>query len=198
MKKLFSVMLIVLLVAGAAFASSYGNSVRVKSVVGTITIAQANENAAGSLYVLDVATVTGEEAGTNYFLSDADISQADVVSGFTVKQTAAVRCNESITLTVTAGQLTFADATTTYSTDAPVLIDTVVTNGVGYSENVVVSTDVNTPNTLKLTLTYQGTGREVGANTSIAAFNATWTQKAELADHPGEYVADITLSYVIE
>mgnify|MGYP000843604889 CR=1 FL=1 len=195
MKKFLVILLVMVTVAGTVFAASYGNKVRVKSIVGSITISDANQSAISSgkaLYVLSLNDKTGVDPDSvDYHLSSSDISVSDVEVGFAVTQTVPTRTNESIDLIISATQLSMSDGNGTHTTD-----NLEITNIPTPRENVTVS-DTTTANTLTLKLQYQGASKEVAGGSTIATFNTTWKKKAALASYTGEYKADITLTYEV-
>jgi len=200
MKKVFGILLIVLLVAGTAFAASYGNSVRVKSIVGSVSIEEANQNAITDghtgLYELVLETETGTDSdNVAYYTSNKDISLNDVVANFEIYQRALTRTSESITLAVSAGQLAYTDASTStqYSTDAVAISNVSVKN-----DDYVAGESTGNGASYEFKLNYQGVTKEVAADTKVVSFATTWTAKSELKDHPGTYTADLTLTYTIE
>ncbi|MGP1508479.1 MAG: hypothetical protein ACTTJW_06350 [Sphaerochaeta sp.] len=196
MKKFLVILLVMVTVAGTVFAASYGNKVRVKSIVGSITISDANQSAISSgkaLYVLSLNDKTGVDPDSvDYHLSSSDISVSDVEVGFAVTQTVPTRTNESIDLIISAAQLSMSDGNGTHTTD-----NLEITNIITPAANVTVASDTATANTLTLKLQYQGASKEVAGGSTIATFNTTWKKKAALASYTGEYKADITLTYEV-
>lgn len=198
MKKFLVILLVMVTVAGTVFAASYGNKVRVKSIVGSITISDANQSAISSgkaLYVLSLNDKTGVDPDSvDYHLSSSDISVSDVEVGFAVTQTVPTRTNESIDLIISATQLSMSDGNGTHTTDNLEITNIITPTP---RENVTVSDDTTTANTLTLKLQYQGASKEVAGGSTIATFNTTWKKKAALASYTGEYKADITLTYEV-
>ncbi|MCQ2411551.1 MAG: hypothetical protein MJ057_01210 [Sphaerochaetaceae bacterium] len=193
MKKAFAILLVVLLAASTVFAATNGgNTVTVKSIVGKITLAQANEQAGNDptvsgLYELKVNN-------SDAYTSDKNISQADVVASFTVVQNAETRTNEGIRLDVEASTLAFTENGTTYQTALPAITEFAP---VVSSEDCGVENSV-TGAAVAINLTYRGVDRAVAKGQVMCSFKATWAQKEELAAHPGTYAANITLAYTIQ
>lgn len=185
MKKAIALLLVVLLAATAVFAGAEGNTVTVKSIVGKITLAQANDKAGDdgasglyTLYVNNSDTYTGD-----------NIATADVVASFKIVQNAETRTDEGIRLDVTATPLSFDN----HDSNAAA-IDTFTA--------VVASTDCAitnsiTGNALQVNLVYQGVAKPVAKDQVICTFKATWPQTAGLAAYPGTYVSNIVLAYTI-
>ncbi len=188
-------------VAAAAFAANQGNAVRIKSVVGAITISEANATAVTSgntgLYVLVLKTTSGSDSdGVSYQLIEKDISRDNVEADFEIIQKATTRTNERIDLSVSAGQLSFTDdSARTYSTTT--LGFSSVTTPVDASLLTVTPDTTNLTDTIKFALSYGGVSREVLADTTIATFKTTWQKETSLIDHQGVYTADLTLVYTI-
>lgn len=196
MKKALIILTVLLIILGAAFAETKsGNTFRIKSQVGRVTIEQANEQT--KLYSIKVSTGDNESTSedTNYYLSGYNIAEEDVVVLLEVIQNAMTRTDESITLTADVSPFSLADDTGTYASEG-ILIDSV--KGNPENNSMAVETEVdNFRKRLSLSLAYAGASEEVEAGTKIATFRIVWTKNPELAEHPGVYTADITLTYDI-
>jgi len=196
MKKALLVLSVLLIILSTATAGTVsGNTFRIKSHVGRITIEQANEEA--KLFTIKVATGDTESTSddTNYYLSGFDIAEEDVVVVLEITQNATTRTDETITLTADVSPFSLSDDTGSYASEE-ILIDNV--KGNPEHNGLTVESEVdNFKNSLSMVLTYDGTGTEVAAGSKIATFRIVWTKNPELAAHPGIYTADITLTYDI-
>ena len=196
MKKALLVLSVLLIILSTATAGTVsGNTFRIKSHVGRITIEQANEET--KLFSIKVSTGDTESTSddTNYYLSGFDIAEEDVVVVLEITQNATTRTDETITLTADVSPFSLADDTGTYASEG-ILIDSV--KGNPENNSMAVETEVdNFRKRLSLSLAYAGASEEVEAGTKIATFRIVWTKNPELAEHPGVYTADITLTYDI-
>lgn len=196
MKKALIILTVLLIILSTATAGTVsGNTFRIKSHVGRITIEQANEEA--KLYTIKVSTGDTESTSddTNYYLSGFDIAEEDVVVVLEITQNATTRTDETITLTADVSPFSLSDDTGSYASEE-ILIDNV--KGNPEHNGLTVESEVdNFKNSLSMVLTYDGTGTEVAAGSKIATFRIVWTKNPELAAHPGIYTADITLTYDI-
>ena len=196
MKKALIILAVLLFIMGAAFAETKsGNTFRIKSQVGRITIEQANEET--KLFSIKVSTGDTESTSddTNYYLSGFDIAEEDVVVVLEITQNAATRTDETITLTADVSPFSLSDDTGSYAAEE-ILIDDVKGNPENSSFNIDADVD-NFRNRLSMTVSYSGAKEEVEAGSTIATFRIVWRKKPELAEHPGVYTADITLTYDI-
>lgn len=196
MKKALLVLSVLLIILGAASAETKsGNTFRIKSHVGRITIEQANEEA--KLFTIKVSTGDTESTSddTNYYLSGFDIAEEDVVVVLEITQNATTRTDETITLTADVSPFSMSDDTGSYASEE-ILIDNV--KGNPDNNGLTVESEVdNFKKSLSMVLTYDGASTEVEAGSKIATFRIVWTKNPELAAHPGIYTADITLTYDI-
>lgn len=196
MKKALLVLSVLLIILSTATAGTVsGNTFRIKSHVGRITIEQANEET--KLFSIKVSTGDTESTSddTNYYLSGFDIAEEDVVVVLEITQNAMTRTDETITLTADVSPFSMSDDTGSYASEE-ILIDNV--KGNPEHNGLTVESEVdNFKNSLSMVLTYDGTGTEVAAGSKIATFRIVWTKNPELAAHPGIYTADITLTYDI-
>lgn len=196
MKKALLVLSVLLIILSTATAGTVsGNTFRIKSHVGRITIEQANEEA--KLFTIKVATGDTESTSddTNYYLSGFDIAEEDVVVVLEITQNATTRTDETITLTADVSPFSLSDDTGSYASEE-ILIDDVKGNPDNIGFNIEADVD-NFRNRLSMTVTYGGATEEVEAGSKIATFRIVWTKNPELAEHPGVYTADITLTYDI-
>ena len=197
MKKALLVLSVLLIILGAASAETKsGNTFRIKSHVGRITIEQANEEA--KLFTIKVSTGDTESTSddTNYYLSGFDIAEEDVVVVLEITQNATTRTDETITLTADVSPFSMSDDTGSYASEE-ILIDNV--KGNPDNNGLTVESEVdNFKKSLSMVLTYDGASTEVEAGSKIATFRIVWTKNPELAAHPGIYTADITLTYDIK
>ena len=196
MKKALIILAVLLFIMGAAFAETKsGNTFRIKSQVGRITIEQANEET--KLFSIKVSTGDTESTSddTNYYLSGFDIAEEDVVVVLEITQNAATRTDETITLTADVSPFSLSDDTGSYAAEE-ILIDDVKGNPENNSFNIDADVD-NFRNRLSMTVSYSGAKEEVEAGSTIATFRIVWTKNPALAEHPGVYTADITLTYDI-
>lgn len=188
MKKALTILLVAIF-AFAVFAD--GNTVTVKSIViDKISIAEAADNANedGGKKLYELFVIKDDSSRDNDYTSNTDISAGNVVANFVVKQNAAVKTNEQITLNVTCGQLTLGEN----HTDSLVVSDpTGLSSFIQYTPNI-------TGPTLAMTLLYKSAQNTVAKDTELFTFKSTWTKKATLSENPGTYVADITLAFVIQ
>ena len=194
MKKALIILTVFLFILGAAFAETKsGNTFRIKSQVGRITIEQANEEI--KLFSVKVASgdTTSTSDDSDYYLSSFDIAEEDVIVLLEVIQNGMTRTDESITLTVDVSPFSLSDDTGSYASEA-ILIDDAKGNPDNNSFSIEPVVD-NFRNRLIMTVTYTGAMEEVEAGSKIATFRITWTKNPELAEHPGVYTADITLTY---
>ena len=125
MKKALIILTVLLIILSTATAGTVsGNTFRIKSHVGRITIEQANEEA--KLFTIKVSTGDTESTSedTNYYLSGYNIAEEDVVVLLEVIQNAMTRTDESITLTADVSPFSLADDTGTYASEG-ILIDSV-------------------------------------------------------------------------
>ena len=194
MKKALIIMTVLLIILGTAFAETIsGNTFRIKSQVGRVTIGQANSET--TLYTIKVSNSDNDNTSeyTNYYLSGYNIAEEDVVVLIEVIQNAMTRTDESITLTADVSPFSLADDTGSYSSDG-IIIDNVKANPENNSVSVETEVD-NFRKRLSLMLAYEGITQEVDAGSKIATFRVVWSSSPELAEHPGVYTADITLTY---
>ncbi|MBP5163483.1 MAG: hypothetical protein ILP16_10995 [Spirochaetales bacterium] len=196
MKKALLVLSVLLIILSTATAGTVsGNTFRIKSHVGRITIEQANEEA--KLFTIKVSTGDTESTSddTNYYLSGFDIAEEDVVVVLEITQNATTRTDETITLTADVSPFSMSDDTGSYASEE-ILIDNV--KGNPDNNGLTVESEVdNFKKSLSMVLTYDGASTEVEAGSKIATFRIVWTKNPELAAHPGIYTADITLTYDI-
>jgi len=199
MKKTAAFLIISILLCGFVFAATTGNTIRIKSAVGAITIEQANENAMAQgesgVFILTIGSSEDSAGDRDIHNSAWDISFEDVSAYFRVVQTSKTKTNESISLNVTAGKLTLSAADgSIHESGSPV-----VSSFKGNPDNAAVFVN-GTPseNTIKLDISYSGYAAAVEADTVLATFTAVWARQADLASFDGEYFADITLEYTIE
>ncbi len=196
MKKALIILTVLLIILGSAFAETKsGNTFRIKSQVGRVTIEQANEET--KLFTIKVSTGDNESTSddSNYYLSGYNIAEEDVIVQLEVTQNAMTRTDETITLTADVSPFSLADDTGTYASEE-ILIDNVKGNPDNNHLEVTSEID-NFKKRLSMVLTYGGATEEVEAGSKIATFRIVWTKKPELAEHPGVYTADITLTYDI-
>lgn len=194
MKKILSVFITILLVSCALFASG---EIKVQSLVRGYTLNQANTDSAGGLYRLSVNGGDNTAEASSYVLVDADISKENVVVDFVIKQQQMTRTNESITISVEAGQLSYKDyiANEVFSTSE--FFFTAIGNPSVSEDYLEVVSETPEDTTLILSLRYKSSAFTVERGTTIATFTANWGRNADLIEHPGTYAADLTLKYVV-
>ena len=196
MKKAITILTVLLIILCAASAETKsGNTFRIKSQVGRVTIEQANEEA--KLFSIKVSTGDTESTSdeTNYYLSGYNIAEEDVIVVLEITQNAMTRTDETITLTADVSPFSMSDDTGSYASEE-ILIDNVKGNPENNGFTVESEVD-NFKNSLSMILTYDGAGAEVEAGSKIATFRIVWTKNPALVEHPGIYTADITLTYDI-
>ena len=197
MKKIISLFIMILLIAGAVFAEE---KILVQSrVKAEIPLDTANTNSAGGLYKLCLNNEEGAPEASSYIIVDADISKQDITVDFLIKQSQTTRTNESIVISVNATPLEFMDVVTNqkYSSNE-FSFEAMGDPSIG-EEYIEVTKEVSDreDNTLLITIKYKGSGWPVEKGTTIATFTAKWAKNEELVEHPGVYTADLTLKYVV-
>lgn len=194
MKKILSVFITILLVSCALFAA---DTVKVQTMVKPYTLNQANTDSAGGLYRLCVNGGDNAAEASSYVLVDADISKENVIVDFMIKQQQTTRTNESITISVEAGQLSYKDyaANEVFSTSE--FYFTAIGNPSISEDYLEVVSDTPEDTTLILSIKYKSSSLAVERGTTIATFTANWGRNTDLIEHPGTYAADMTLKYVV-
>ena len=198
MKKLVSVIIVLLLVS-SVFASD-SMSMRLKSVVhdGRISISAANEASSGGLFVLSIDNIVDatEEGSEQILMSDYDIAQHDIDIKFSVVQTQKVQTLGKINLTATVGSL-ILDTDNTKSVQATAAGSWETSNGILGYEDAVTVTAVTVDNVVSIEIKYIDDTKEVPAQ-PVGSFTAKWGKDSSLATSPGLYKANVTLSYTVE
>jgi len=198
MKKLVSVIIVLLLIS-SVFASD-SMSMRLKSVVhdGRISISAANEASSGGLFVLSIDNIVDatEEESEQLLMSDYDIAQHDIDIKFSVVQTQKVQTLGKINLTATVGSLVL-DTDNTKSVQASAAGSWETSNGILGYEDAVTVTAVTVDNVVSIEIKYIDDTKEVPAQ-PVGAFTAKWGKDPSLATSPGLYRANVTLSYTVE
>ena len=195
MKKVISILVVLIVLAGAVFAAS-GDSITINATVaehkpgfkifGGTSAAALNTAAGGTVSTgMDIAL----ENITVYFkLTQYSPNTAESYTGTKAKFRGVA------TLTVTAEPLSTTIGTganaATFSTANPTCADATVASISGITSNPAPS---NGSNTVVFTLNYDGRSIQ---DADVATFNFTWTAKDELP--PAEvYSADVTLTYTV-
>ena len=198
MKKLVSVIIVLLLVS-SVFASD-SMSMRLKSVVhdGRISISAANEASSGGLFVLSIDNIVDatEEGSEQILMSDYDIAQHDIDIKFSVVQTQKVQTLGKINPTATVGSL-ILDTDNTKSVQASAAGSWETSNGILGYEDAVTVTAVTVDNVVSIEIKYIDDTKEVPAQ-PVGSFTAKWGKDSSLATSPGLYKANVTLSYTVE
>ncbi|MBO4409718.1 MAG: hypothetical protein J5775_03105 [Spirochaetales bacterium] len=200
MKKIASILLFSVLLCGLAFAvTTLGNTIRIKSAVGSITIEKANAEAMNrgesGVFIITLGSSAQTAGDRDVHISNYDISFEDVVTYFRIVQTSKTRTNESITLGVTAGKLTLVSQDGTIHESANPVFSSF--SGNPDSAAVVVNGET-TDNSVTIDINYLGGGTTVEADTVLATFSSVWYRQEDLMMYDGDYFADITLEYTIE
>lgn len=197
MKKIISLLIMILLIACAVFAES--GTIKVQSrVKAEITLDVANTDSAGGLYRLYLNDDNSAEA-SSFILVDADISKQDVTVDFLVKQNQTTRTNESIQLIIQATPLEYMDVASNQKFSSKEFSFEALGDASVGEEYLEITKEISEreENTLLITIKYQGSGMPVEKGTTIATFTAKWAKNEELVEHPGTYTADLTLNYII-
>jgi len=173
MKKVLTILVVLTLIAGAAFATD-GNK-----VVLTTTIAQLAPS-----YQLQVKQANDTFSATDR--SVASIADADVSADFKVLQvgTARIASGRVITVEVTCGAFINAAGDSTEVPEITAVADAAVRTNLTFDDDAAADSNV---------VTFQPKyGGSVAAG-EIGTFTAKWDQREDLP--AGTYTADITLSY---
>ena len=197
MKKIISLLIMILLIACAVFAES--GTIKVQSRVKVeIPLDTANTESAGGLYRLYLNDDNNAEA-SSFILVDADISKQDVTVEFLIKQDQTTRTNESIQLSVQATQLEYMDVAANQKFSSKEFTFEALGDASVGEEYIEITKEISEreENTLLITIKYQSSGMPVEKGTTIATFTAKGFKDEELLEHPGTYTADLTLKYII-
>ncbi len=197
MKKIISLLIMILLIACAVFAES--GTIKVQSRVKVeIPLDTANTDSAGGLYRLYLNDDNNAEA-SSFILVDADISKQDVTVAFLIKQNQTTRTNESIQLSVQATPLEYMDVVANQKFSSKEFSFEALGDASVGEEYLEITKEISEreENTLLITIKYQSSGMPVEKGTTIATFTAKWSKDEELVEHPGTYTADLTLKYII-
>ena len=168
----------------------------VRSTVSKITLSQAAVSGDGmlGLYKLYGGTESATDAELDSLIVD-DVSEGDIKVYFRIAQLAKTRTDESISISVEADSLVNVDSALLTSQDSELVVST----------STPVISDVNCLNMDYLKVTYNPNGNGVNfhlayslgkpiENINLAFFTATWKKTEGLA--PGEYISNITMSYI--
>ena len=198
MKKIISLLIIILLISCAVFADDPRIVVESR-VKAEITLDTANTDSAGGLYRLCLNDAESTPEASSFILVDADISKQDVYVDFVIKQSQTTRTNEAIQLKVQATALEYMDVAANQKFSSNGFSFEALGNASIGEEYLEIKQEVSErdENTLIITLKYKSSGMPVEKDTPIAYFTAKWFKNEDLVEHPGLYTADLTLNYII-
>ena len=196
MRKIFSIILVILTLFPLQAGVYQTSSVTVKATVPLITLSQASVSEDGTLglYKLYGGLNSADSAGMDYLEAD-DISRSDITVYFRIAQLAKTRTDESIKLSVEAESMVNTDSQALMlqgsdmklTTNEPVISDV---SCLGMS-NLMVTYSTEHENAINFTLVYN---LGVVENVNLAFFTTTWKKTEGLA--PGLYTAKIILKYI--
>ena len=196
MKKLF-ILIISMMVMLPIMAYTYQkDSVVVRSTVSKITLSQAAVAGEGmlGLYRLYGGLESATDAKLDSLIAE-DISEGDVKIYFRIAQLAKTRTDESISISVEADSLVNVDSDFLTSQDSTMLVSTpapVISDVSCLSMDYLQVTYAPEGNGIEFHLAYSS-GKPI-ENINLAFFTATWKKTEGLA--PGEYISNITMSYI--
>ena len=196
MKKLF-ILIISMMVMLPIMAYTYQkDSVVVRSTVSKITLSQAAVAGEGmlGLYRLYGGLESATDAKLDSLIAE-DISEGDVKIYFRIAQLAKTRTDESISISVEADSLVNVDSDFLTSQDSTMLVSTpapVISDVSCLSMDYLQVTYAPEGNGIEFHLVYSS-GKPI-ENINLAFFTATWKKTEGLA--PGEYISNITMSYI--
>ena len=172
------------------------DSVVVRSTVSKITLSQAAVAGEGmlGLYRLYGGLESATDAKLDSLIAE-DISEGDVKIYFRIAQLAKTRTDESISISVEADSLVNVDSDFLTSQDSTMLVSTpapVISDVSCLSMDYLQVTYAPEGNGIEFHLVYSS-GKPI-ENINLAFFTATWKKTEGLA--PGEYISNITMSYI--
>lgn len=198
MKKIISILLLILF-SFCAFAEDLQvNKVTIKATVPSISLSQAFAASDGtlSLYKLTGSFDLRDTTGSDYILAD-DISKNDITAYFRVDQLAKTRTDETIQLSIFANSLINSDADTILSQDIDAKTQTrIPVISIVYCADISALQVTSVPkneNEVIFTLRYMD--YRPLENINIVTFKTTWDKTTGLA--PGLYTSSVTLSYIM-
>ena len=196
MKKIFLILFLILVLLPLSAFTYQTETVIVRSTVSKITLSQAAVAGDGmlGLYRLYGGLESASDAKLDSLIAE-DISERDVTIYFRIAQLAKTRTDESISISVEADSLVNIDSDFLISQDSTTLVSTptpVISNVSCLSMDYLQVTYAPEGNGIAFHLAYSS-GKPI-ENINLAFFTATWKKTEGLA--PGEYISNITMSYI--
>ena len=196
MKKIFVLIILIMMMLPIMAYTYQKESVIVRSTVSKITLSQAAVSGDGmlGLYRLYGGLESATDAKLDSLIAE-DISESDIKIYFRIAQLAKTRTDESISISVEADSLVNVDSEFLISQDSTVVVSTpipVISDVSCLSMDYLQVTYAPEGNGIAFHLAYSS-GKSI-ENINLAFFTATWKKTEGLA--PGEYISNITMSYI--
>lgn len=198
MKKIFLILFLICLLPFYIFTQTLQTStIVVKSTVSKITLSQAAATGDGmlSLYKLYGGLNSAGDNDMIDTLIAEDISEKDIKVYFRIAQLAKTRTDETISISVEADSLVNVNSDLLISQDPNMVVKTpipVISDVSCLNMEYLKVDGVQTTNGISFHLAYS-LGKPI-ENVNLAFFTATWKKTEGLA--PGEYISNITMSYI--